>query len=193
MNTKEYILEKDPDYYAFLEELLQKQEDYLAGNEEVLADNWSQTYLTLAERVSNDHTLAASLLDTALTYSKNYVPAILEYSQVHARQGNYEEARSFTQKAKDIDDTYAPIFVDEANIIHHQALNGDVDFDEALEDQNDLLNQAKTLEDDLAEAAQLNRLMRERFLDYGKIAMALEYSRGICCFSAYHFDLSYRS
>ena len=173
MNTKDYIEEKDPDYYAFLEELLNKQEEYLAGNETVLADNWAQTYLSLAGRAWNDRSLAASYLDTALTYSPDYVPAILEYSQIKAQQGEYDEARSYISQAKELDGNYAPVYVSEANILHYEGLNGDLEFDDALDRQEPILTKAKELEDDLSEAAQLNRLMRERYLEYGKVAQAL--------------------
>jgi thioredoxin-like negative regulator of GroEL len=173
MNTKDYIQEKDPDYYAFLEELLNKQEEYLAGNETVLADNWAQTYLSLAGRAWNDRALAASYLDTALTYSPDYVPAILEYSQIKARQGEYDEARSYISQAKELDRNYAPVYVSEANILHYEALNGDREFDAALNRQEPILTKAKELEDDLSEAARLNRMMRERYLEYGKVAHAL--------------------
>ncbi|HKK25052.1 MAG TPA: tetratricopeptide repeat protein [Gracilimonas sp.] len=173
MNTKDYIEEKDPDYYAFLEELLNKQKEYLAGNETVLADNWAQTYLSLAGRAWNDRSLAASYLDTALTYSPDYVPAILEYSQIKARQGEYDEARSYISQAKELDGNYAPVYVSEANILHYEGLNGDLEFEEALDRQEPIFTKAKELEDDLSEAAQLNRLMRERYLAYGKVAQAL--------------------
>lgn len=173
MNTKDYIQKKDPDYYAFLEELLKKQEEYLAGNKDVLADNWAQTYVSLAGRSWSDLTLAAAYLDTALTYSPDYVPAILEYSQVKARQGEFEEARSYIRQAKELDSNYAPTYVDEANILHYEALNGELGFEGALNRQEPILAKAKELEEDLSEAAQLNRLMRERYLQYGEVARSL--------------------
>jgi len=63
--------------------------------------------------------------------------------------------------------------VSEANILHYEGLNGDLEFDDALDRQEPIFTKAKELEDDLSEAAQLNRLMRERYLEYGKVAQAL--------------------
>jgi thioredoxin-like negative regulator of GroEL/Tfp pilus assembly protein PilF len=178
MNTREYILEKDPEYYAFLESLLQKQKDYLSGNEEVLADNWAQTYLTLAERAhgSNDLERATTYLDTSLTFSSDYIPSLLEYAEVNAKKGDFDGAEDMITRATDLNSDYAPIYVSRANIIHQKALSGDVLFSEAIEDQRSLFEQAESMEEDLAEFANLNSLARERYLNYGLIKEAIEIS-----------------
>ncbi|MBD3615388.1 MAG: tetratricopeptide repeat protein [Gracilimonas sp.] len=178
MNTREFIQKKDPDYYEFLKSLLQKQEKYLAGNEEVLADNWAQTYLTLANRAygSNDLTKATAYLDTALTFSNDYIPALLEYAEVNAKKGDFEGAESMITRSHDLDANYAPVLVTRANVIHQKALNGLMTFDEAMEEQKTLFAEAKSIEEDLAEAANLNRLSRERYRNYGFLKEAIEVS-----------------
>lgn len=178
MNTREFILEKDPDYYEFLESLLQKQEEYLAGNEEVLDDNWAQTYLTLANRArgSNNLNEAIAYLDTALTFSNDYIPALLEYAEVNAEKGDFEAAEEMITRANDLDSDYAPVLVSRANVIHQKALEGIMAFDEAMEEQKSLFDEAETMEEDLAEAANLNRLSRERYYNYGFLKEAIDVS-----------------
>lgn len=179
MNTREYIQQKDPAYYAFLDSLLQKQEEYLSGNEEVFDDNWAQAYLTLAERNMEDENLgtAGAYLDTALTHSDDYVPALLQYAEVEAREGDFEAAEQRVADAADLQEGYAPLYVTRANIAHQRALNGEISFDESIQEQSGLLEQAYTMENDLSERARTNRLYRLRFEDYGRIAEAVEVAR----------------
>ncbi len=175
MNTREYIREKDPDYYAFLDSLLQKQQDYVAGETELFDDNWSQTYLTLAERSrGSDLDLAAAYLDTALSYSSKYQPSLLEYSEVYAEMGDFDAARDKLSEAVQVDENYGPLYSSEAFIIHREALQGLKTFDEALEEQVPLLQRAYDIDNDLAEKVNVNRRLRERYRDYGKFDKAIE-------------------
>ncbi|NBB77621.1 MAG: tetratricopeptide repeat protein [Bacteroidetes bacterium] len=176
MNTREYIQQKDPAYYAFLDSLLQKQQEYLAGNEEVFDDNWAQAYLTLAERSMDDESLdnARNHLDTALSYSDDYVPALLQYAIVEAREGNFEAAGERVSEAADLQEGYAPLYVTRANIVHQRALQDEVGFEESIKEQSGLLEQAYEMESDLSERARTNRLYRQRLEDYGRIAEAIE-------------------
>jgi len=176
MNTREYIQQKDPAYYAFLDSLLQKQEEYLSGNEEVFDNNWAQAYLTLAERNMEGENLgtASAYLDTALTHSGDYVPALLQYAEVEAREGNFEAAEERVSEATDLQEGYAPLYVTRANIAHQRALRGEVDFEESIEEQSGLLEEAYEMENDLSERARTNRLYRQRLEDYGRVAEAVE-------------------
>ena len=176
MNTREYIRQKDPAYYDFLDSLLQKQQKYLAGNEEVFDDNWAQAYLTLAERSLDNESLdnARDYLNIALSYSDDYVPALLQLAEVEARAGNFETAEERVSEAADLQEGYGPLFVTRANIVHQRTLQGELGFDESIEEQSGLLEQAYSMESDLSERAQTNRLYRQRLEDYGLIAEAIE-------------------
>jgi len=178
MNTREFIQDRDPDYYVFLESLLQKQEEYLSGNEEVLADNWAQTYLTLAksDKSTNNLTKATAYLDTALTFSTDYIPVLLEYAEVNAKKGDFDGAERMITRANGIDSNYAPVLVKRANVIHQKALDGMMTFDEAMAEQKTLFAEAESMEDDLAEAANLNELSRERYHNYGFLKEAIDVS-----------------
>lgn len=174
MNTREYIKSKDADFYDFLEQLLQKQEEYLAENEKILADNWAQTYLSLAKRGhgGRDLALASSYLDTSLTYSSKYLPSILEYSQIHAQKGDFKKAEEYIKQAEALDVTYAPIYLSSANIIHYKALADEINFEDAIAQQEVLFEKTKSLEEDLAELASLNVLSRNRYYEYGHLVEA---------------------
>lgn len=176
MNTREYIRQKDPDFYTFLDSLLTKQEEYLDGNKEVFSDNWAQTFLTLAERSRSDDKFgeATAYLDTAMTHSADYIPALLEYAEVNAEQGNFEAAENKITEARKLNLDYAPTYVSEANIIHQKALHDQLSFDEAMDEQIALFEKAERLEGDLSERARLNRLYRQRSHDYGYLAEAVE-------------------
>lgn len=175
MNTREYIRERDPDYYAFLDSLLQKQQDYVAGDTELFDDNWSQTYLTLAQRSrGNELELAAAYLDTALTYSSTYQPSLLEHAEVLAEMGDFDAAREKLREAVQVDESFGPVYSSEAFIIHQEALEGLKKFDQALDEQVPLLQRAYDIDDDLAEKANVNRLLREQFSNYGHFDRAIE-------------------
>lgn len=173
MNTRKYIREKDPNLYAFLDSLVTKQQEYLAGNEEVFDDNWAQTHLALSTRTS-DVAMVKAHLDTALSYSSDYIPAILEYAEVEAREGDFERADQRVAKAMELDSNYAPIYVTQADILHYKSLNEELAFDESVDQQVSLFNRAEKLENDLAERAQLNRIQRDRYRQYGLIGKSLE-------------------
>lgn len=175
MNTREYIRQKDPDYYDFLDSLLQKQQDYVAGDTEVFDNNWSQTYLTLAGQSRNDNAeLAAAYLDTALAYSNTYQPSLLEYAELHAEMGEFDAAREKISDATHIDENYGPVYSSEAFLVHREALQGLKTFDEALEEQVPLLQKAYDIDDDLAEKANVNRRLREQYRDYGHVDKAIK-------------------
>ncbi|WP_217988280.1 tetratricopeptide repeat protein [Aliifodinibius salipaludis] len=172
MNTREYIRSKDPHLYAFLDSLLSKQKAYLSGDEKVFDDNWAQTHLALAKN-SSDVATAKAHLDTALSYSSDYIPVILEYAEVEANEKNYEEADQRVSKAKKLNPNYAPVYVTEAEVLHHKSLNGELSYNKSIDRQAILFDKAERLEGDLAEQAQLNRIQRNRFRQYGHIGKAL--------------------
>jgi thioredoxin-like negative regulator of GroEL len=176
MNTREYIREKDPSLYAFLDSLLNKQQEYLSGNDEVFDANWAQTHLALSVRAS-DAASAKAHLDTALSYSSDYVPVILEYAEIEARRENFKKADRRVAKARELDSDYAPVYVTEAEVLHYKSLSEEIPFDESIERQVTLFDKAEELENDLAEQAQLNHTQRDRYRQYGQIGKALKVAK----------------
>lgn len=175
MNTRPYIAWRDPDYYAFLDELLGKQTAYMEGRTELLDDNWAQTYLSLARRARGrgDTEQAAAYLDTSLTYSATYIPTHLELAELDAERGDFDEAFDRLRQAEALDSTYAPVLVSRAAVLHRQAMDGRTGFEESLQEQEAAFRRAELLEEDLAERASLNRRHRERLRDYAQHEQAL--------------------
>lgn len=177
MNTREYIAQKDPDYYNFLNDLLNKQIAYLNGESDLLDENWSQTYLTLAQRsrANKKYSMARAYLDTSLSYSSSYVPSRLELAELDAISGKYESAISRIEEVKTQHEDYAPVYVTESNIYHELFLQKQRTIDETSTVLQKSIQLADKIEDDLAERASFNRLFRERLRNYSKYeeAMAL--------------------
>lgn len=174
MNTRAYLRKKDLALYAFIDSLIQKQKAYLAGNKKVMKSNWAQTYLTLTEQHNEKPKLAKAYLDTALSYDKFYLPALLAYARIEAKTGHFNEARNWIAKAVSVDSTFAPVYVTKAYLLHERALQGKIDFKTSFEKQIPLVEKALNLEQDFAARAQINRTYRWRSLQYGNIAKAIE-------------------
>lgn len=174
MNTNEYVRTKDPDLYQFLQQMIEKQEAYLAGDKDALADNWAQTYLSLARRTQGTNVnRAMAYLDTALTYNKEYVPAILEYARISAENGDFEKAGRHVDNAEKIAPEFAPVYRREADVLHAKALAGVLSFESSFSEQAALFEKAETLETDFSELASLNITMRQRYFDYAHWADAI--------------------
>jgi lipopolysaccharide biosynthesis regulator YciM len=176
MNTREYIKDKDRNFYQFLDSLLKKQEDYLAGKTGVFDDNWAQTHVALAQqaRNKNDFPMATAQLDTALAYSSHYLPALMEYAEIHAQQGNFSAAEQKVASAMGKNKNYAPIYLTRANIVHEKALQGKMTFEEAIQEQKEFLNRAFKMEKDLSVRAQVNKTYRDRLYSYSYLTDALK-------------------
>ncbi|HET6527531.1 MAG TPA: tetratricopeptide repeat protein, partial [Balneolaceae bacterium] len=65
-------------------------------------------------------------------------------------------------------------YMAEAFVWHQKALKGEVPFDASLEQQVPLFEKALKLEEDLSVRARINRRYRNRSLDYGYVAKAVE-------------------
>lgn len=176
MNTRAYIAERDPDYYAFLEALLGRQTAHLEGETGLLDENWAQTYLSLArrERGRGNSDLARAYLDTSLSHAAAYIPTHLELADLEAEQGNVDAAFERLDAAEALDPAYAPAHVARAGVLHRQAVQGERTFEESMQAQRLAFDRAERLEDDLAERARNNRVLRERLRAYARHEQALQ-------------------
>lgn len=174
MNTTADLKTKDPDMYAFLDQLVKKESAYLAGNKSVMASNWAQVYLNLSNRSrQRSPELAAKYLDTALTYDQKYLPVYLAYSQLNIESNNFEVAEDWLKKAQAVSAKYAPIYVSYANLYAAKFSKKLIDQQSALTAQEKYLKEAKTLENDYSEGARINTLLRELYRKNGMIAEAI--------------------
>ena len=176
MNTRAYIKKEDPALYAFVDSLVTKQRAYLNGNKQVFDDNWAQTHLSLAQQIerSGEVERAAAHLDTALTYSDDYLPALLAYAELESRRGRFKQAEEYVSKAEQLNAGYAPIYTTKAYNLHQKALQEKLPPKQAIEQQEPLLSKAFNQETDLSVRAQVNRTYRQRLYHYGKFPEAIE-------------------
>lgn len=171
MNTLSDLQQKDPDMYNFLDDLIGKERAYLAGDKQAMASNWSQVYLNLAEEAAkNDYQEASKLLDTALHYDNNYLPAILAYAKFHIAEGEFEAAKSRIAQAKKINPNYAPIYM----------LTGDLliaSQPEDLEAQAAAYSQGFDLEQDYMEKSKNAGILREFYFSRGDLNKAIQVAK----------------
>ncbi|MCY4779949.1 hypothetical protein ORI89_09830 [Sphingobacterium sp. UT-1RO-CII-1] len=167
MNTLSDLKSKDPEMYAFLDELVAKERAYLSGDKSAMASNWAQVYLNLASKAGRiDLQDAYVLLDTALQYDSKYIPAHLRYAEFLTRESRFTEAESFIDRAKSIDSLYAPIYSTEAYLVK-------VMFPDAFDKQAYLLRKAYDLEDDYMEKATAFNALRNFYYNRGLLEEAL--------------------
>src|SRR5699024_7354845 len=119
---------------------------------------------------------ASAHLDTALAYSSSYLPALLAYAELEAQRGNFEQAAKHVARAKEVDASYAPVNLTEANILHQQVLQEKMPPDQAIEEQQPLLSRAFEQETDFSIRAHINSTYRQRLYAYGRVPEAIETS-----------------
>ena len=179
MNTRSDLMKKDPEAFAFTDSLVAKQRAFLNGNEQALASNWAQVYLNLAQqatmRAVNDSTakLAAALLDTALTWNENYLPAILGYANLRTREKNFVHAEKWLEKAVNLNARYAPTYTGYADFYAAQAELDKKKRDGFIEKQEEALKKAFDLETDFSVRARMNRRLREFYAWQGDVPSAI--------------------
>ena len=169
-NTRNDLMLKDPDAYAFMDSLVAGERSAIAGNKQALAGNWAQAYVTLSRqtRRGNEPT-AMALLDTALTWQPDYIPAMLSYADVNIRLGKHDEARIWLDKVMDLNPNYAPLYVTLA------ALEGSrVAADSVSTLQETYMRKAYDLETDVQEKAGIARQLYTYYLANADIPSAIE-------------------
>ncbi len=173
MNTTNDLKTKDPDMYAFLDQLVKKESAYLAGDHSVMASNWAQIYLNLSNRSRQNADLAVKYLDTALTYDKNYLPVYLAYSQINIEANKMDVAEEWLKKAQVVSAKYAPIYVGYANLAAAKFSKNLISQQDAVLAQEKYLKEAQQLEDDYSEGARISSLLRELYRKNGMITKAI--------------------
>lgn len=179
LNTLSDLEEKDPAGLAFLDSLVQRMEAYLAGDVSAVASNWAHVYTRLSEQERRrDRAQAVVLLDSALIWDPEYIPAHLSYAALHRDGGDFDAAAEWLARAEALDPDYAPIYSARAALVRAEAARQvaatGLEDDEAFQTEIELYQMALELEDDLAERARLNQQLRNRFAENGMLAEAIE-------------------
>ena len=178
MNTRADLITRDPQLFAFLDTLITENRAYLAGDAKAMRKNWAQVYVTLARQARasarGDSTLlsrAHALLDSAASFERAYVPALIERAAVLQAQRRWPEAASELDRAVAMAPAYAPVFEARAELLQARALAEKRNA--YVTERVALYQKALALETDLAERAQLNRALRELYYEQGDYHAAL--------------------
>ena len=178
MNSREDLRTKDPALYAFVDSMAQRLEASLGGDTAILRSNWAETYVNLSRgrRGAQDASLVrtTALLDTALVWDSSYVPALVRYGAVMAGAGRFAEAETWLDRAEDLAPRHAPIQVARAELLAARTRAGDLDPVQSLEYRIAHYRRALQLEEDLAERASLNALLRRDLADHGLVPEAIQ-------------------
>lgn len=163
-NTRADIIRKDLQAYAFIDSLVTAERAAMAGNRRALAGNWAQAYVTLSRQVRRgDESRAMALLDTALTWQSDYLPALLAYADAYLAKGERDEAKIWLDKTLAMDPNYAPTYIGLARWVSTEG-----DRDAAIAQQDKYLLKAYELEGDFMEKAGIARML---YLFYQQNAM----------------------
>ncbi len=192
MNTTNDLKQKDPMMYVFLDKLIKKEQAYLAGDQKAMASNWAEVYLQNSRSPNTSIDKAMLYLDTALSYDANYLPAIIAYAGLQARQKKYSAAAATLTKAQQLNEGYAPVYLGWAALAAARVESGDLDQQKGFAEQEAWLDKAKSLETDFLEQARINglqRLLYQRYAHTEKgIAIAEEYIQQGSAISTYLRD-----
>jgi hypothetical protein len=190
LNTRSDLERKDPAGFAFVDSLVQRMEAYLAGDVDAVRSNWAHVYTRLAgqarggaQRMSVGDAgpgripaarfrAAAALLDSALVWDGEYLPAHLSYAALYRDAGRFAEAERWLERAEGVDPGYAPIHSARAELLRAVAVAGGAD-DASLTEEVVLYQRALELEDDLSSRARLNQALRERYAESARIPEAI--------------------
>ncbi len=169
-NTRADIVRKDPQAYAFMDSLVTAERSAMNGDRQALAGNWAQAYVTLSRQVRRgDESRAMALLDTALTWQDDYLPAKLAYADAHLAKGEREEAKVWLDKALAMDPNYAPTYIGLARWV-----STDGDRDAALAQQEEYLLKAYELEGDFMEKAGNARMLYLFYQQNAQVTKSIE-------------------
>ncbi len=180
MNTRADLIAKDPELFAFLDTLITENRAYLAGDRNAMKKNWAQVYVTLARQArmvaqrSRD-SLAwrepQTLLDSAFIYDPGYTPALLERSALMRAQRRWQEAEAALDEAARNAPAYAPVFVARAELLRDRAVAERRD--DSVARRLALYQRALAVETDLSQRAELNRTLRELYLEQAAYRSAI--------------------
>lgn len=174
MNTTSDLKTKDPDMYAFLDQLVKKERAYLAGDQKAMASNWSEVYLNKSKDSRRTNLrLTTNYLDTALVYDPLYLPAYLYYAQLKTEKKDFKGATEWIKKAEGVNPKYAPIYSAYADLFAARFAAGEIDQLAGVQQQAFYLKKAFSLEDDYQELAAINLSLAEMYKKNGMIAEAI--------------------
>ncbi|POY37126.1 hypothetical protein C3K47_08700 [Solitalea longa] len=158
---------KDPNLYQFIESVVKKEKSAVNGNTQAMKSNWAQVYLNLFNENGK-----IALLDTALNYDKDYLPALLAYADAKSLEGNFASAQSMISKAESVNANYAPLYISKARLSEAQSLKQG-NASASLQTEKDLYLKALSLETDPMVKADLINTIEHFYVKSAFIADAI--------------------
>lgn len=179
VNTRSDLEAKDPLMFAFIDSLVRKQQAFLAGDDSAMADNWAEVYRSLAARLgANRPQQALAILDTALMWDSQYLPAFLTYASLLGKSGQFDSASVWLESALALDSTYAPVYREWAELTSLELEQGTMAMQEALAKGEEWLKLALGYEKDYDQQAQLAQALMELYIRHAQWDQVVETAEG---------------
>jgi len=167
VNTRGELQRKDPEMFAFIDQLAQRQDAFLAGDSTALPENWAETYLQLSRRSALPDSLAWSYLDTALQWAPEYLPAMIAMSNWYGKQGQFPLADQWLEQVYILYPNHPSYYLGKARLAYHRTKRDLLTPREYLSQTIDYYQQALASETDYMERARLSEQLILHYWDNG--------------------------
>lgn len=198
VNTARDLREKDPEAYAFVDELVGKLKAALAGDSSVMASNWAQVYvnksLSRLDNFQELHNLTAewNYLNKAMEWDSLYLPIYVAGARFALYEGDIDKASDWINRGLDINGDYAPLYVQQANLTKLRFLSGSLKEEVAIKRQELFLQQSISLEQDLMYQSENIFLLRDFYFENNNyldaMTIAKNYAQQVPVLSTYLQD-----
>lgn len=175
MNTRNELVRKDPQLFAFLDSLVKRQNAYLTGDTSALSENWAETYLQLAAQETRQkrYIRAGRYIDSAFLWNSRYVPAFLAKARNEAHQGRYNTIEGWLKVANMLHPDYGPVSACRAAIARIRFENGDTTYQKSIGERIQYMKDALAREKDLSMREEYSRRIRRLYEENGHRAEAV--------------------
>ncbi|MFK7971039.1 MAG: hypothetical protein AB8F95_11760 [Bacteroidia bacterium] len=183
VNTRNDLETKDHDLFVWIDSLVQRQEAFMGGDQTAFNENWAAVYVSLAGKnvQQGSNRQASALLDTAMRWSSDYLPAHALKVDILIKEDELEKAAKSLSALADRLGAH-PILLRSAASVSHAGGNveqmGTFNLDSEIHGEIFWLKKAYQLEDDFAEKAQLQKSLREALYEDLKWQEAISLSQG---------------
>lgn len=150
VNTREDLIQKDPNLFAFIDSMVTRQRAYLEGDQAALAANWAQALLRLTDQalVRGDLISAKRYLQEAYDRDSTYLPVFLTQVKVAEQEGYWDQASESLAEAERTFSTSSTVQMAKARHIQVLFQNGMVTRREAVSKYVQAFRKAQQLEED---------------------------------------------
>lgn len=198
VNTVRDLKEKDPEAFAFVQNLVTKLQAYMEGDTMVLASNWAQVYVNKAlkrmDGGENPDELDQewALLEKAFDWDSTYLPAFVAAARFSLYEGDEIKAERWISQGLAINDRYADLYLQSANLTKLKRIKSILDTETGLQTEERFLQQAIQLEMDLMKQSEYITRLRDYYFENNNyldaMTVARNYARQVPMLSTYLKD-----